>query len=215
VLLDGRFAHLPRAVAEGRRVIANIERAGNLFLTKNVYSLVLALVTVATAQAYPVSPVQMTLVSAVTVGVPGFVLALGPSRRRYVSGFLRRVLRFSVPVGLVVGVGAYAGYGLTRLLDPASGVEGARTTTTLVVLALALWTLLVLARPLVRWKVALVAAMAAVAALVLLAPGTADLLDVHLRALYLAIAGAVSAAGIVAIEGVHRAARPPTGPADG
>jgi cation-transporting ATPase E len=209
VLLDGRFAHLPVAVAEGRRVIANIERAGNLFLTKNVYSLALALITVATAQAYPVAPVQMTLVSAVTVGVPGFFLALGPSRRRYVPGFLRRVLRFSVPVGLVVGGCAYAGYGLTRLLVPASDVEGARTTTTLVILALALWTLLVLARPLAAWKVVLVAAMAAVAALVLVLPGTADLLDVDLRPVHLALAGAVALAGIALIEGVHRAARPP------
>jgi cation-transporting ATPase E len=110
VLLDGRFAHLPHAVAEGRRVIANMERAANLFLVKNVYCLLLALVTVVTAEAFPIAPVQMTLVAGLTVGIPGFFLALAPSRRRYVPGFLRRVLLFSVPVGVVIGAAAYAGY---------------------------------------------------------------------------------------------------------
>src|ERR671928_1425500 len=88
VLLDGRFAHLPEAVAEGRRVLADIERAANLFLVKNVYSLVLALLTGATVVAYPLTPVQLTLVSAVTIGVPGFVLALGRDGRRYRPGFV-------------------------------------------------------------------------------------------------------------------------------
>ena len=83
VLLDGRFAHLPDAVAEGRRVIANIERAASLFLIKNVYSLVLAVITVITLVAYPLAPVQLTLISTVTIGIPGFFLALGPNRRRY------------------------------------------------------------------------------------------------------------------------------------
>src|ERR671928_975962 len=108
VLMDGRFAHLPRAVAEGRRVIANIERAANLFLVKNVYSLVLALITVATLVAYPLAPIQLTLISTLTIGVPGFFLALGPNRRRYLPGFLARVLRFSLPTGLITGSWAYA-----------------------------------------------------------------------------------------------------------
>jgi cation-transporting ATPase E len=87
VLLDGRFAHLPSVVAEGRRVIANIERAANLFLVKNVYSLALAVVTAVTLAAYPLAPIQLTLISTLTIGVPGAVLALGPNQRRYRSGF--------------------------------------------------------------------------------------------------------------------------------
>ncbi len=148
VLLDGRFAHLPAAVAEGRRVIANIERAANLFLVKNVYSVVLALITVGTLTAYPLAPIQLTLISVVTIGVPGFFLALGPNSRRYVSGFLGRVLRFSLPAGVITGAAAYGGYALARWLDPASGVAGARTTATVVVLVVALWTLVILAA---RW----------------------------------------------------------------
>ena len=86
VLLDGRFAHLPDVVAEGRRVIANIERAANLFLVKNIYSLVLALIIAVTAAAYPLAPIQLTLISTLTIGIPGFFLALGPNRRRYIPG---------------------------------------------------------------------------------------------------------------------------------
>jgi cation-transporting ATPase E len=174
VLLDGRFAHLPQAVAEGRRVIANIERAANLFLVKNVYALVLAAITVVAVSAYPLEPIQLTLVSTLTIGVPGFFLALGPNTRRYLPGFLHRVLRFSVPVGLVTGVWAYGGYALSRWLEPGSGVAGARTTAAVVVLVVALWTLVILARPLHAWKVALIATMAGLAAAVVLVPPLAD-----------------------------------------
>src|SRR4051812_50137778 len=70
VLLDGRFAHLPEAVAEGRRGIANIERAANLFLVKNVYSLVLAVITLGTPVAYPPAPIQLNPISAGTLRIP-------------------------------------------------------------------------------------------------------------------------------------------------
>ncbi|MGY1605037.1 HAD-IC family P-type ATPase [Geodermatophilus sp. SYSU D00815] len=209
VLLDGRFAHLPAAVAEGRRVIANIERAANLFLTKNVYSLVLALIVVVTAAAYPLEPVQLTLISAVTIGVPGFFLALGPNRRRYVPGFLTRVLRFSVPTGLITGTAAYAGYAATRWLDPASGVAGARTTATLVVLVVALWTLVILARPLAAWKVALVCAMVGVVVLVLAVPAlAADVVLLRLSPGVLLTGTAVGGAAAALVELAARAGAP-------
>ena len=201
VLLDGRFAHLPDVVAEGRRVIANIERAANLFLVKNIYSLVLALITAVTLSAYPLAPIQLTLISTVTIGIPGFFLALGPNRRRYIPGFLVRVLRFAIPTGLVIGVAAYIGYRATRLLDSGAGVAGGRTTATLVVLIISLWTLLVLARPLAGWKLALVAAMAGIVAVVLAVPALAHgvfLLDI--TPLRLLIAAVIGAAGAVLVE---------------
>ena len=220
VLLDGRFEHLPHAVAEGRRVIANIERAANLFLTKNVYGLLLALVTVVTAQAYPISPVQMTLISAVTVGVPGFFLALGPSRRRYVPGFVRRVLLFSVPVGVVIGATAYAGYALARELGPGGDLLAARSTTTVVVLVVALWTLAVLARPLALWKVGLLLAMAALVALVTAVPALgAQVFLLHPSVDLLLLGLGVGAVGAVLVEVVYRGtarwttARPQDSPA--
>ncbi|SFE85883.1 cation-translocating P-type ATPase [Blastococcus tunisiensis] len=205
VLLDGRFAHLPAAVAEGRRVIANIERAASLFLVKNVYSVVLALITVATLSAYPLEPIQLTLISIVTIGVPGFFLALGPNRRRYVPGFLARVLRFSLPAGATIGVAAYAGYALSRALDPGDGVAGARTTATVVVLMVALWTLVILARPLVAWKLALIGTMAGIVLLVLLVPAIGSgivLLEVTPRTLLLAVP--IGVAGALVVEAAER-----------
>jgi cation-transporting ATPase E len=174
VLLDGRFAHLPEAVAEGRRVIANIERAASLFLIKNVYSLLLAVITVITLVAYPFAPIQLTLISAVTIGIPGFFLALGPNQRRYLPGFLGRVLALAVPIGLITGAAAYAGYAAERWLEPSTGVAGGRTTATLVVVLVALWTLVLVARPLHPWKLALVAAMAGIVAVVVAVPPLAE-----------------------------------------
>ncbi|MCU1613627.1 MAG: ctpE [Frankiales bacterium] len=201
VLLDGKFSHLPDVVAQGRRVIANIERAANLFLVKNVYSLVLAIITVATSSAYPLAPIQLTLISTVTIGVPGFVLALGPNSRRYIPGFLHRVLRFAGPTGLVIGLAAYTGFWLTRLLDPSAGVDGGRTTATLVVLLVSLWTVLVLARPLTGWKLALVAAMAGVVAVIVVIPALAtNVFLLHPTAARILIATAVGALGCLLVE---------------
>jgi cation-transporting ATPase E len=201
VLLDGRFAHLPEAVAEGRRVIANIERAASLFLIKNVYSLLLAVITVITLVAYPFAPIQLTLISAVTIGIPGFFLALGPNRRRYLPGFLGRVLALAVPVGLITGAAAYAGYALERWLEPATGVAGGRTTATLVVLLVALWTLVVVARPLRAWKLGLVAAMAGVVAVVVVVPPLAEgLFLLRLTTTDVVLAVVVGAVGAALVE---------------
>jgi cation-transporting P-type ATPase E len=206
VLLDGKFSHLPDVVAEGRRVIANIERAANLFLVKNIYSLVLALITAVTLSAYPLAPIQLTLISAVTIGVPAFVLALGPNTRRYVPGFLRRVLRFAIPTGIVTGVAAYLAYWLTRLLDSTAGVPGGRTTATITVLIVSLWTLVVLARPLAGWKLALVASMAGIVAVILAIPALAtDVFLLYPTPLRIGIATALGAGGAVLVELSYRA----------
>ncbi|QQQ78851.1 HAD-IC family P-type ATPase [Saccharothrix sp. 6-C] len=200
VLLDSRFAHLPDVVAEGRRVIANIERAANLFLVKNVYSLVLALVVLVSGIAYPLAPIQLTMISTLTIGVPGFVLALGPNRRRYVPGFLGRVLRLAVPTGVVIGLAAFGGDLAIRSLDQDGGRVAGQTVATVVVLVASLWTLSLLARPLTGWKVALLAGLAAVAAVILTVPVLATdvfLLEVTPQRLLMGLAvGAVAAATV-------------------
>jgi cation-transporting ATPase E len=170
VLLDGRFAHLPDVVAEGRRVMANIERAANLFLVKNVYSLLMALVVIVTAAAYPLAPIQLTLISAVTIGIPGFVLALAPNRRRYVPGFLRRVLWSAVPIGVVIGTAAYSGDRTIRWLEPAGGLVAGQTVATVTVLVASLWALTLFARPFTRWKVLLVGGLALAVVVILAVP---------------------------------------------
>ena len=110
VLLDGKFSHLPSVLAEGRRVINNVERVANLFVAKNVMSLIAIVTAAAFALPFPFLPRHLTLVSAVTIGIPAFFLALGPNKRRYHPGFLRRVLRFAVPAGAVCGVVVIASY---------------------------------------------------------------------------------------------------------
>ena len=107
VLLDGKFSHLPSVLAEGRRVINNVERVSNLFLAKNVMSLIAIVTAAAFSLPFPFLPRHLTLVSAVTIGIPAFFLALGPNKRRYVPGFLRRVLRFALPAGAISGSGRH------------------------------------------------------------------------------------------------------------
>ena len=87
MLLDGRFSRLPVVLGEGRRVIGNIERVASLFVTKNAYSFLLVLLVTVAGLPYPFLPRHLTLISAVTIGIPAFVLALGPNPARYRPGF--------------------------------------------------------------------------------------------------------------------------------
>jgi cation-transporting ATPase E len=166
VLLDGKFATMPGVVAEGRRVIANIERSANLFITKTVYALLLAIAVVLTGIRYPFLPRHLTIVSTFTIGIPGFVLALAPNTRRYVPGFLDRVLRFCIPAGVVAGLASLATYWLTRFEEDLP-LKQARTTTALVLVVIGLWVLVILARPFNWWKALLVGSMAGCVALIL------------------------------------------------
>ncbi len=100
VLLDSDFAAMPGIVGEGRRVINNIQRAAALFLVKNIFSLGLALVSLLTAWAYPFMPIHLTLISALTIGVPSFFLAIEPNYARVSGKFLPNVLRRAFPGGL-------------------------------------------------------------------------------------------------------------------
>ena len=100
VLMDSDFSGLPAVVAEGRRVINNIQRSASLFLVKNIFSFLLSLVTLFVAMPYPLLPLQLTLISATTIGIPSFVLALEPNHERIQGHFLRNVLRKALPGGL-------------------------------------------------------------------------------------------------------------------
>ena len=103
VLLDDRFDRLPDVLASGRRVIANVERVSNIFLAKTTYGILLALVSAVLLWPFPFLPRQLTLVSTLAIGIPSFFLALAPNKRIYTPGVLGRVLRYSVPTGLIAG----------------------------------------------------------------------------------------------------------------
>ena len=93
-----------------------------------------------------------------------------PNTRRYVPGFLGRVLRFSIPAGLIIAVGGYVGYEVIRRVEPAAGAIASRTVVTLVILVASLWVLTIMARPLAGWKLLLVGAMVALVVVVILVP---------------------------------------------
>ena len=99
VLLDGQFSHLPDVVAEGRQVIANIERVSMLFLNKTVYATGLAILFGLLVLEFPFLPRQLSITDGLTIGIPAFFLALMHNSQRYVPGFLKRSLSFAIPSG--------------------------------------------------------------------------------------------------------------------
>jgi ATPase, P-type (transporting), HAD superfamily, subfamily IC len=118
VLLDGDFNSLPAVVAEGRRVIGNITRTASLFLVKTLYSAILTVLLLFLPLRYPFQPIQLTLISALSVGCPSFFLALEPSHERARGHFLRRVLLRAAPGALAVACCALAAMVTNRLGTP-------------------------------------------------------------------------------------------------
>src|SRR4029453_2258678 len=156
-------------VAEGRRVIANIERSANLFVTKTVYAILIAVFVAIVGWKYPFLPRHLTIVSTFTIGIPGFFLALAPNKRRYVPGFLDRVLRFTVPAGIVASVASLTACGLAFYVSDLT-LRQSRTSATLVLSAVGLWVLVCLARPFNWWRTLLVAAVVVSIAVILFVP---------------------------------------------
>jgi cation-transporting ATPase E len=156
VLLDGRFATLPGVVAEGRRVTANIERVANLFVTKTVWTALLAVAVSVSLLPYPFLPRHLTIIDTLTIGVPSFFLALAPNQRRYLPGFVGRVLRFAIPAGIIVAAATLTAYLLARAVGLALVQQ--RTTAVLVAFILSLCVLVLLAIPLTWRRMLLVGA---------------------------------------------------------
>lgn len=173
VLLDGRFATMPGVVAEGRRVINNIQRVANLFLTKTTYSMLLALSVGVIGFAFPFLPRHLTLVGSLTIGIPAFFLALAPNRNRARSGFVPRVLRFAVPAGTLAAIVTLTSYAIAHANDAVS-LDQARTIATLTLVSTGLCILVRLAQPFNAWRKALVLWMIGLfVAALLLAPARA------------------------------------------
>ncbi|MFE9610312.1 cation-translocating P-type ATPase [Streptomyces sp. NPDC006012] len=171
VLLDNSFATLPSVVAEGRRVIGNITRVATLFLVKTVYSVLLALLVVCWQVEYPFLPRHLTLLSTLTIGVPAFFLALAPNHERAQPHFVRRVMRYSIPGGVVAGLATFATYLLARHYYTGPDALPAQTSAaTLTLFLISMWVLAIIARPYTWWRVALVAAMGVAFLFVLAVP---------------------------------------------
>jgi cation-transporting ATPase E len=215
VLLEGKFATLPGVVAEGRKVVANIERSSNLFLVKTIYAALFSVATVLSGWPYPFLPRHFTVVSSLTIGIPGFFLSLMPNTRRYVPGFVRRVLEFAIPAGAIAAVFVYTAYAVARSQDV--GNREARTTAFLTLLIIALYVLVMLARPLTGYRLALVASMIGLALAVLLIPVVRDAFDLQIpdaSQVLLAVGFGVAGATMLELVTRRRQTRPLPGGED-
>jgi P-type E1-E2 ATPase len=170
VLLDGRFDRLPAVVAEGRRVITNMERVSALFVTKTVYAAVFALVIGVWGATFPFLPRHMSLISEITIGLPAFALSFRSADRPYRPGYLNRVLRFAVPAGLATAAVILIGYGLVRSPVADVTLDEARTASTLILLVVALWVLYLLMQPVDRFDAAVLGGMITLAAIAVSTP---------------------------------------------
>ncbi|NJP46917.1 HAD-IC family P-type ATPase [Actinacidiphila epipremni] len=171
VLLDNSFATLPSVVAEGRRVIGNITRVATLFLTKTVYSVLLAVLVVCWQVPYPFLPRHLTLLSTLTIGIPAFFLALAPNKERARPHFVRQVMRYATPAGVICAVASFAAYLLARHHYTGAGALDAETSAaTLTLFLLEVWVLAIIARPYTWWRIALVLAMGVGFVIVLVTP---------------------------------------------
>lgn len=163
VLLTNSFAVMPSVVAEGRRVLGNIERVSSLFLTKSFYSAVLSLLVVffTLTEIYEVEfvflPRHLTVITWLTIGMPAFVLALLPNTQRFRPGFFRRVLLFAVPSGLICGLTSFTSYFLA--LQRGLALEEARTSAAITLFIVSMTVLALVARPLTSFRLALVVTM--------------------------------------------------------
>ena len=194
VLLDDHWSVMPSVVAEGRRVLGNIERVSDVFLTKSFYAVVISILTGIFAFTFPFLPRHLSLVAALTIGIPGFFLALMPNTERFRPGFFRRVLMFAVPAGVISAMTALATYSAVRALgEPVANAQAAATTALFVV---TLAVLLESARPLNLLRIGIVVLMAIMFVGVLVIPWFREVFALNLGAeLYAVIAVAIGLVG--------------------
>jgi cation-transporting ATPase E len=201
VLVRGDFASVPALVAEGRKVLRNLQRVAKLFVAKSVFAFFLVISIGLTPQAYPLLPRHLTLAAALTIGIPAFFLALGPSEGRFGSErFLFDVGRFAVPAGTAAGLGVLASFVFARNVGLLPLAE-ARTIATTVLVLVGLYLILVLEATSRRRAAAvgsLAGAMLLLYALVVAAPATRHFFALTVPGpggVFLALAGAALAVG--------------------
>lgn len=206
VLLNNSFATLPSVVAEGRRVIGNITRVATLFLVKTVYSVVIALLVVCSQVEYLFLPRHLTLLSTLTIGVPAFFLALAPNKERAKPHFVRRVMRYAIPGGVVAGVATFCTYLLARSHYAGAGAREAETSAaTLALFLIAMWVLAIIARPYTWWRLGLISVMGLGFLLVLTVPWLQDFFQLKLVGTTMPWAAvAIAATASLIIEVVFR-----------
>ncbi|MGW7455386.1 cation transporting ATPase C-terminal domain-containing protein, partial [Streptomyces sp. NPDC054787] len=186
---------------EGRRVIGNITRVATLFLTKTVYSVLLAILVVCSQVEYPFLPRHLTLLSTLTIGVPAFFLALAPNKERARPHFVRRVMRYAIPGGVIAATATFVTYLLARAHY--TGPDSLKAETSAATLALfltSMWVLAIIARPYTWWRVGLVGAMGGAFLIVLVVPWLQEFFQLKLEGAtmpWIAVAIAAGAAALI------------------
>ena len=117
VLLDSNFSSMPKVVSEGRRVINNVQRVSTLFLTKTIFSFLLAVVAIIRSGYYPIKPSQLVLIDYLVIGIPSFFLALEPNNKQVKGRFLLNIIKAAIPGALVVMINSLIIFGFEKALD--------------------------------------------------------------------------------------------------
>ncbi len=193
VLLDGRFDRMPNVVAEGRRVIANMERVSALFVTKTVYAALFALTIGLSGSIFPFLPRQMSLVSELTIGLPAFFLSFRAADDPCRPGYLRRVLRFALPAGLAAAAVTLAAYWVARSSVVDATLDQSRSASTVALVLFAFWVLYVLMTPVDRLDVILLSSLIALFVLTLAIGPIRDFYKLD----WLPLSGVISTGAIV------------------
>lgn len=168
VLMKSDFSALPKVLEEGRKQINNLERVSELFLSKTIYSILLAFVCSVMFIPYPILPIQLSLVGSCAIGIPAFFLAMLPSTGGVKKGFLARVITVSVPNGVIL-----AGFTVgTFLISLAFGVsmDQSRTLSLLMFAGISMVILVRVAKPLTKFKAVLCASMFGIMILAFITP---------------------------------------------
>ena len=201
VLVDSKFSHLPDVVARGRQVMANMERVASLFLVKTVYSALISLGVVLTQIPYPYLPRHITYIGALTIGMPAFILALAPNTRRYIPGFLKRVVTFALPGGIATALSVLLAAWLLppvmgwNVTGDAADLSALRATSAIILFAMGVFVLARVARPLNGWRGVLVAVFAAAGVIGAFVPFVANFFALILPT------GATMVATLIALAG--------------
>ena len=157
VLLDSDFSRMPSVVLEGRRVVNNIQRSASLFLVKNIFSLLMALMAMIFVWQYPLEPSQISLVGAFTIGIPSFILAMEPNRNRIRGHFLTNVFLKALPAGLTtfIVMGGFVFFCYEFNVD----TTHLSSASTVIMAIVGFMILYKIASPMTKWHAILIGAM--------------------------------------------------------
>lgn len=153
VLLESDFAKMPNVVMEGRRVVNNLERSGSLFLVKNIFSLIMSILTICLGMTYPLRPSQISLISLFTIGLPAFVLSQMPNKDIIRGKFLTNILLKAFPAGITdtIIVAAMVFFGNAYNVDQVD----IATASTILLCVVGLMILFEISRPMNVYKMSL------------------------------------------------------------